>query len=91
MKTCNKCDMEGLEWDTTYHDNTDKWRLLEGSGKPHRCYPHKKGKFILAHHLKHCGLCESNNGWCTADEMDYHMQVCHPLLEYRTLESYRVV
>jgi len=37
MIQCNRCHLDGLEWDKEYHNTHQKWRLIDDNGRPHIC------------------------------------------------------
>ncbi len=78
-KTCNRCKMENLEWDSVHHENTGKWILINSEGIPHRCTFKKRfQRLILKWHLIHCGMCPTGCGWCTKDQLERHNNIYHP-------------
>ncbi|MFQ5786878.1 MAG: hypothetical protein ACE5H1_02775 [Thermodesulfobacteriota bacterium] len=87
--------MENLEWDTTHHENTGKWRLLEPNLKPHRCGKsgYQGGKLIMANHLTHCGLCPWGYGWFQHYEKERHMLTFHKngerVISHKLYDGYR--
>jgi len=78
-KACNRCGLDGLEWDKIHHENTGKWRLINSDLQPHRCISNKKThRLILKYDLVHCGMCPDGCGWCTKEQLERHNSIYHP-------------
>lgn len=90
-KTCNKCNMEGLEWDTSLHETKGIWRLSK-DGVPHICRFKKSNKYRLdtKFDLTNCGLCRpSHYGWCRHDDLVYHNLIFHPNKEIKVWQKWQ--
>lgn len=91
LTRCNKCGSESVVWDREYHRLNGKWRL-----KPHVTL---KGNVcgdeeVLMSNIDtyfHCGLCESNYGYCPdLERLDRHIRIWHPNNEHRTFDDFVV-